>query len=82
MDDPFETVWGMMVKGEFRGYSPNRNISERPYRQAKAHAWQQSKKVQRGRTQKRYKRNKTRGNVRPQQRRQLGAGGRRFSTKR
>jgi len=80
--DPFEMAWGMMVKGEFRGYSPNRNISERPYRQAKAKTWQQSKKVQRGRTQKRYQRNKTRGNIRPQQRRQLGAGGRRFSTKR
>ena len=80
--DPFETAWGMMLKGKFRGYSPNRNISERPYRQAKAKTWQQSKKVQRGRTQKRYKRNKRRGNVRPQQRRQLGAGGRRFSTNR
>jgi hypothetical protein len=80
--DPFETAWGMMFKGKFRGYSPNRNISERPYRQAKAKTWQQSKKVQRGRTQRRYKRNKRRGNVRPQQRRQLGAGGRRFSTKR
>jgi hypothetical protein len=68
-------------KGKFRGYTRS-NISDRPVRQAKNKAWSVSRKVQRGRTQRRYNRNKSRGNVRPSMRRQLGAGGKRASTKR
>tara|TARA_B100000029_G_C17232552_1_gene835904 strand:+ start:224 stop:622 length:399 start_codon:yes stop_codon:yes gene_type:complete len=68
-------------KGKFRGYSKN-TISGRSERQAKNRAWNQSRRVQRGRTRKRYARNKTRGNVRPSMRRQLGAGGSRKETKR
>ena len=76
----FDQVWDTM-KGKFRGYSKN-NISGRAERQGKARAWSQSRKVKRGRTRKRYARNKTRGNVRPKMRRQLGAGGSRKETKR
>jgi len=85
MDDiTFETIWSMVKneeKGKFRGYSKNR-ISDRPTRQAKARAWGQSRKVKRGRTRRRYARNKMRGNVRPAMRRQLGAGSERAETKR
>jgi len=83
-DTIFDTVWGMMKleeKGKFRGYSRNR-ISGRAERQGKARAWSQSRKVKRGRTRKRYARNKKRGNVRPKMRRQLGAGGERREVKR
>jgi len=70
-----------MEKGKFRGYSKD-NIGGRAERQGKARAWSQSRKVKRGRTRKRYARNKKRGNVRPRMRRQLGAGGSRKETKR
>jgi hypothetical protein len=83
-DTIFDTVWGMMKsveKGKFRGYTRNR-ISGRAERQGKARAWSQSRKVKRGKTRKRYARNKKRGNVRPQMRRQLGAGGERREVKR
>lgn len=68
-------------KGKFRGYSKN-TVSGRSERASKARAWNQSRKVKRGRTRKRYARNKARGNVRPKMRRQLGAGGSRMETKR
>ena len=68
-------------KGKFQGYSKN-TVSGRSERASKARAWNQSRKVKRGRTRKRYARNKTRGNVRPKMRRQLGAGGSRKETKR
>ena len=61
-------------KGRFRGYSKN-TVSGRAERQGKARAWNQSRKVKRGRTRLRYARKKKRGNVRPKMRRQLGAGG-------
>ena len=80
----FEEAWATVKseeKGKFRGYSKN-TISGRSERQAKNRAWNQSRRVQRGRTRKRYARNKTRGNVRPSMRRQLGAGGSRKETKR
>lgn len=77
----FDSVWDALKGGKFRGYSKNR-ISGRPERQGKARAWSQSRKVKRGRTRKRYARNKKRGNVRPRFRRQLGAGGERRETKR
>ena len=83
-DTIFDTVWGMMKsveKGKFRGYTRNR-ISGRAERQGKARAWSQSRKVKRGKTRKRYARNKKRGNVRPKMRRQLGAGGERREVKR
>jgi len=82
-EDPFEQAWGLITKGKgkFKGYAKN-TISDRPMRQGKAKAWGISRKVKRGRTARRYKRNKTRGNVRPAMRRQLGAGGKRQSTKR
>lgn len=79
--DAFEMAWDLLVKGEFHGYTQS-SISERPYRQAANKAWAQSRKVKRGRTRARYARNKTRGTVRPAMRRQLGAGGSRFTTKR
>ena len=68
-------------KGKFRGYTRS-SISDRPLRQAKNKAWTVSRKNKRGKTARRYKRNKSRGNVRPAMRRQLGAGGSRASTKR
>ena len=68
-------------KGKFKGYSRS-NISDRPIRQAKNKTWTVSRKNKRGKTARRYQRNKTRGNVRPAMRRQLGAGGKRASTKR
>ena len=68
-------------KGKFRGYSKN-TISDRPKKQSKARAWGQSRKVKRGRTRRRYARNKSRGNVRPKLRRQLGAGQERKETSR
>tara|TARA_R100001463_G_scaffold60832_4_gene113470 strand:- start:3811 stop:4275 length:465 start_codon:yes stop_codon:yes gene_type:complete len=68
-------------KGRFKGYSKN-NISDRPVRQAKNKTWTVSRKNKRGKTARRYKRNKSRGNVRPAMRRQLGAGGSRASTSR
>jgi hypothetical protein len=79
-EEVFDQVWDT-VKGKFRGYSKN-NISGRAERQGKARAWSQSRKVKRGRTRKRYARDKKRGNVRPRMRRQLGAGGSRKETKR
>lgn len=80
-DDVFDAVWDSITKGKFQGYSRN-TISGRAERQGKARAWAQSRKVKRGRTRKRYARNKKRGNVRPKMRRQLGAGGSRKETKR
>jgi len=80
----FDEAWDSMKseeKGKFQGYSKN-TISGRAERAGKARAWNQSRKVKRGRTRKRYARNKTRGNVRPAMRRQLGAGGSRKETKR
>ena len=84
MSVAFEQAWAMVKneekmtkneeKGKFQGYSKN-TVSGRSERAAKARAWNQSRKVQRGRTRKRYSRNKSRGNVRPKMRRQLGAGG-------
>ena len=79
--DPFELAWDSISKGRFRGYTRT-NISDRPYRQAEHRAWDVSRKVQRERAKKRYSRNKSRGTVRPAMRRQLGAGGKRASTKR
>ena len=82
--DAFDEAWDSMKseeKGKFRGYSKN-TISGSAERQGKARAWNQSRKVKRGRTRKRYARNKTRGNVRPAMRRQLGAGASRAETKR
>ncbi len=76
-----DTGFAVAKGGKFRGYTRT-NISERPVRQAKNKTWGVSRKVKRGRTQRRYKRNKDRGNVRPAMRRQLGAGGKRASTKR
>lgn len=77
----FDQAWSSITKGRFRGYTQS-NIGDRPLRQGKAKAWGQSRKVKRGRTRARYARNKTRGTVRPAMRRQLGAGGKRASTKR
>jgi len=83
----FEIAWTLAKdekaeeKGKFQGYSKN-TVSGRSERASKARAWNQSRKVKRGRTRKRYARNKTRGNVRPKMRRQLGAGGSRMETKR
>jgi len=79
--DPFEAAWDSISKGRFRGYTQS-NISDRPYRQAEHRIWDISRKVKRERTKRRYKRNKSRGTVRPAMRRQLGAGGKRASTKR
>jgi len=93
MSDAFEVAWTLMKneekeekskkkksKSKFKGYSKNR-ISGRAERQGKARAWSQSRKVKRKRTRMRYARNKTRGNVRPKLRRQLGAGGERMHVK-
>ena len=85
-DELFETIWAMVkneqkAKSKFKGYSKN-TISDRPTRAGKARAWGQSRKVKRGRTRKRYARNKSRGNVRPKLRRQLGAGQERKETSR
>ncbi len=77
MSVAFDEAWGVSKnesKGKFRGYSKN-TVSGRAERAGKAKAWNQSRKVKRGRTRKRYSRNKSRGNVRPKMRRQLGAGG-------
>ena len=79
--DPFEAAWDSISKGRFRGYTQS-NISNRPYRQAEHRVWDISRKVKRERTKRRYARNKSRGTVRPAMRRQLGAGGKRASTKR
>lgn len=79
--DPFEAAWDSISKGRFRGYTRS-NISNRPYRQAEHRVWDISRKVKRERTKRRYARNKSRGTVRPAMRRQLGAGGKRASTKR
>ena len=68
-------------KGKFRGYSKN-TVSGRAERQGKARAWNKSRKVARGRTRRKYSRQKSRGNVRPKMRRQLGAGGSRKETSR
>ena len=73
MTDPFDEAWDV-AKGKFRGYSRN-TISGRDEKASKARAWNQSRKNKRKRTGRRYSRNKTRGNVRPKMRRQLGAGG-------
>jgi len=86
MSDAFEVAWDVVKNEEkrssnrFKGYSKNR-ISGRAERAGKARAWSQSRKVKRGRTRRRYARNKTRGNVRPKLRRQLGAGGERIQVK-
>ena len=87
MSDAFEIAWTLVKNEEkkrsgnrFKGYSKNR-VSGRAERAGKARAWSQSRKVKRGRTRKRYARNKTRGNVRPKLRRQLGAGGERIQVK-
>ena len=93
MSDAFEIAWTLVKneekeekskkkksKSKFKGYSKNR-ISGRAERQGKARAWSQSRKVKRKRTRMRYARNKTRGNVRPKLRRQLGAGGERIQVK-
>ena len=81
----FDIAWDSITKnedkGKFRGYSRS-NISDRPYRQAEHRVWDVSRKVKRERAKRRYKRNKSRGTVRPAMRRQLGAGGKRASTKR
>jgi len=81
MTEAFDQAWSSIAKGRFQGYT-RANIGDRPLRAGKAKAWSQSRKVKRGRTAKRYKRNKSRGTVRPAMRRQLGAGGKRASTKR
>ena len=84
MSKAFNRAWEVVKteeKGKFRGYTQS-SISDRPYRQSENRAWNVSRKVKRGRTRKRYARNKGRGNVRPAMRRQLGAGGKRASTKR
>ena len=91
MSNAFEIAWTLVKNEEkneekkrsghrFKGYSKNR-ISGRAERAGKARAWSQSRKVKRGRTRKRYARNKKRGNVRPKLRRQLGAGGERIQIK-
>ena len=83
-DDEFERAWEIIrsdEKGKFRGYSKN-TIEGRAERQGKARAWNKARKGKRGRTRLRYARNKTRGNVRPKMRRQLGAGGKRQSVSR
>lgn len=86
MSDAFEVAWDVVKNEEkrssnrFKGYSKNR-ISGRAERAGKARAWSQSRKVKRGRTRRRYARNKSRGNVRPKLRRQLGAGGERIQVK-
>lgn len=77
----FDQAWSSITKGRFHGYSRS-NISDRPYRQAEHRVWDISRKVKRERTKRRYARNKSRGTVRPAMRRQLGAGGKRASTKR
>ncbi len=77
----FDQAWSSIAKGRFHGYSQS-SISERPYRQAEHRVWDISRKVKRERTKRRYARNKSRGTVRPAMRRQLGAGGKRASTKR
>lgn len=77
----FDQAWSPIVKGRFHGYSRS-SISDRPYRQAEHRVWDVSRKVKRERTKRRYARNKSRGTVRPAMRRQLGAGGKRASTKR
>ena len=77
MSVAFDEAWTISKnesKGKFRGYSKN-TVSGRAERAGKARAWNQSRKVKRGRTRLRYSRNKKRGNVRPKMRRQLGAGG-------
>jgi len=79
--DPFEATWDSIRKGRFHGYTRS-TISDRPYRQADHRVWDISRKVKRERTKRRYKRNKSRGTIRPAMRRQLGAGGKRASTKR
>ena len=79
--DPFEVAFDSITKAKFKGYTRS-NISDRPYRQAEHRIWDISRRVKRERTKKRYKRNKNRGVVRPAMRRQLGAGGKRASTKR
>ena len=79
--EPFEAAWDLISKGRFHGYSRS-SISDRPYRQAEHRVWDVSRKVKRERTKRRYARNKSRGTVRPAMRRQLGAGGKRASTKR
>jgi len=79
--DPFEATWDSIAKGRFHGYTRS-TISDRPYRQADHRVWDISRKVKRERTKRRYKRNKSRGTIRPAMRRQLGAGGKRASTKR
>ena len=81
VNEAFDQAWESITKGRFRGYTQS-NIGERPLRQGKAKAWGQSRKVKRGRTRAGYARNKSRGTVRPAMRRQLGAGGKRASTKR
>ena len=89
MSDAFEVAWTLVKneekakkksKSKFKGYSKNR-ISDRAERQGKARAWSQSRKVSRKRTRMKYARNKTRGNIRPKLRRQLGAGGERIQIK-
>jgi len=79
--NPFEAAWDSITKGRFHGYTQS-NISNRPYRQAEHRVWDISRKVKRERTKRRYARNKGRGIIRPAMRRQLGAGGKRASTKR
>ena len=77
MTESFDKAWALVkneTKGRFRGYSKN-TVSGRAERAGKARAWNQSRKLKRGRTRLRYARNKKRGNVRPKMRRQLGAGG-------
>tara|TARA_R110002153_G_scaffold130289_2_gene279187 strand:- start:1220 stop:2464 length:1245 start_codon:yes stop_codon:yes gene_type:complete len=77
----FDQAWSSITKGRFQGYTQS-NIGDRPVKAGKAKAWGRAAKVKRGRTQKRYARNKSRGNVRPAMRRQLGAGGKRAKTTR
>ena len=82
--EAFDRAWEIIrsdEKGKFRGYSKN-TIEGRAEKQGKARAWNKARKVKRGRTRLRYARNKTRGNVRPKMRRQLGAGGKRQSVSR
>ena len=62
MTDPFDEAWEMTKnedKGKFTGYSRN-TISGRAERQAKARAWNKSRKNKRAKTQRRYSRNKSR----------------------
>jgi hypothetical protein len=79
--NPFETAWDSIVKGKFRGYTQS-NISDRPYRQAEHRVWDVSRRNKKAKTRRRYARQLSRGNFRPEMRRQLGAGGKRASTKR